>query len=183
MSDRDEGMLFVSSVLALTPSITHPERCEACVAAVHASCVQVYACVINLFAYISKSVYALVCIVGINIPSVSLSALIYTMCLCVKCVHVCMPSVCVYYETTSSCPSGAAMLCRSASSLIAPISLWFAASYTHTYRVMYTLAHECAHTHAHTHTYTLDTNLHTHACLAVILFPRERGRKMTIYLL
>ena len=29
-----------------------------CVAAVHASCVQVYVCVINLFAYISKSVYA-----------------------------------------------------------------------------------------------------------------------------
>lgn len=110
-----------------------------------ASCAQVHACAINLFAYISKSVYAHVCIVGINIPSVILSALIRTMCLC-KSAHVCIK--CVFSESTPSCPSGAAMLNRSASSLIAPISLWFAALYTHTYTVMYTLAHKCAHTHA-----------------------------------
>lgn len=143
-----------------------------CLAAVDASCAQVYVCVINLFAFILKSIYAHVCIVGINIPSVSLSALICNMCLCVKCVHVCMQSVC--FETTSGCPSGAAMLCRSASSLIAPISLWFAASCTHTYPVMNALAHKW--------TYTLDTNFYSHASL-VVPFPRERGRKMTIYLL
>ena len=136
------------------------------VAAVDASCVQVYACVINLFAYISKSVYARVCIVGINIPSVSLSALICTMCLCVKCVYVHVQCVCVYCESTG-CPSGAAMLCRSASSLIAPISLWFAASYTHTYTVMYTLAHESTHTH----TYTLDT---THMLVPLLFFFQEK---------
>lgn len=43
----------------------------------------------------------------------------------------------------------------------------------------------CTHwrMNTHTHTYTVNTNLYTHAPLAVILLPRERGRKMTIYLL
>lgn len=52
-------------------------------------------------------------------------------------------------------------------------------TYTHTY------IHRYVHTGAwiHTRTYTLNTNLYTHARLAVILLPRERGRKMTIYLL
>lgn len=55
-----KGRSLVSPVLTLTPSIIHRERHGApkCVAAVHASCAQVYVCVINLFAYISKSVYA-----------------------------------------------------------------------------------------------------------------------------
>lgn len=57
-----KGCSLVSPVLALAPSIIHREHRGApeCVAAVHASCAQVYVYVINLFAYISKSGYALV---------------------------------------------------------------------------------------------------------------------------
>lgn len=109
-----KGCSLVSPVLTLTLSIIHRQHHRAleCVAAVHASCAQVYMCVINLFAYISKSVYAHVCIVCINIPSVNLSALMCTMCLCTKCVlflyvccmHVfwcvcvCMCIVCLYMQ-------------------------------------------------------------------------------------
>ncbi len=52
-------------------------------------------------------------------------------------------------------------------------------TYTHEY------IHRYVHTDAwmHTHTYKVNTNLYTQTPLAVIPFPRERGRKMTIYLL
>lgn len=55
-----KGCSLVSPVLTLTPSIIHwvHRRATQSAAAVHASCAQVYLCVINLFAIISKSVYA-----------------------------------------------------------------------------------------------------------------------------
>lgn len=66
-----------------------------CVAAVHSSCVQVYACVIN-FVWICFMVCLCTCTVCINILSVSLSILTHTMCLCTKCLfYVCIKRVCV----------------------------------------------------------------------------------------
>lgn len=159
-----KGCSLVSPILTLTTSITHLEHHGApqCVAAVHASCVQVYMCVISLFAYISKSVYAHVCIVCINIPSVNLSLLMFTMCQYTKwcfmnvCrVHVveCVHCVSTCNVSTSSCPSGAAMLFCSASSLIAPISLWFCClihTQTHIYSRICT--HWCMNTQTNLHT-------------------------------
>lgn len=94
-----KGCSLVTPILTLTPSITHLEHHGApeCVAAVHASCVQVYMCVINLFAYISKSVYAHMCIVCINIPSFNLSLLMCTMCQYTKLCFMNVCSVCVLY--------------------------------------------------------------------------------------
>lgn len=94
-----KGCSLVSPILTLTPSITLQEHDGApeFVAAVHASCAQVYVCVINLFACVSKSVYAHVCIVCINIPAVNLSVLMHTMCLLAKCVfHVYVQGVCMF---------------------------------------------------------------------------------------
>lgn len=68
--------------------------------------------------------------------------------------------------------------CCSSSSLIAPISLWFAASYTRAQ-----IHTKCMNWRMSTHLCTLNTNLYTHASHNVILLPRERARKMTIYLL
>lgn len=105
-----------------------------CAATVGASCASA-CCAQSICLHIFQSLFMHMCIVGINIPSVGLSALIRTMCLCATCVHVWIKCACC--EFTSGCPSGAAMLCvTSASSLIAPISMWFAASnirsYVHT---------------------------------------------------
>lgn len=67
-----KGCSLVSPVLTLTPSIIHLQHHGApeSVAAVHVSCAQVYVCVINLFAYISKSVYARVLYVLIFLLSI-----------------------------------------------------------------------------------------------------------------
>lgn len=148
-----KGCSLVSPVFTLTPSIIHREHQGAleCVPAVHSSCVQVYSCVIQLFAYASQPLYTRA--LYVNIPSVSLSTLCPTcacglnVCaVCMKCVF-CMQVVCTCNVSSSSCPSGAAMWCCSASSLIAPISLWFAVSYSHTHTQMYTLAYEYTHTY------------------------------------
>lgn len=159
-----KGCSLVSPILTLTTSITHLEHPEAPerVTAVHASCVQVYVCVISLFAYISKSVYAHACIVCINIPSVNLSLLMRSMCqytklcfmnVCSVHVFVCVQCVSTCNVSTSSCPSGAAMLFCSASSLIAPISLWFCCLIhiqTHIFTDMCALAHWRIHTQIYT---------------------------------
>lgn len=129
-----------------------------------ASCAQVHACAINLFAYISKSVYAHVCIVGINIPSVILSALIRTMCLR-KSAHVCIK--CVFSESTPSCPSGAAMLSRSASSLNSsnkPVVCCFVHTYVHSY--VHIGTQMCSH--------TCLTQTFTHILIELLSFFQEK---------
>lgn len=95
-----KGCSLVSPILTLTRSITHLEHHVApeCVAVVDASCDRMYMCVITLFASDSKSVYAYVWIVCINIPSVNLSLLMFTMCQCTECVfYQCMQCVWLVY--------------------------------------------------------------------------------------
>lgn len=98
-----------------------------------------------------------------------------TVYLCVREVH---ERACFFAQTPCACPSGVAMRRCSASSLMASISLWFAAPCT--------LAHTQSYirgTAPNTHTYLRTVNaelLHTLAVILLLL--RVRGRKKGLYM-
>lgn len=99
-----------------------------------------------------------VCVAFINIPesvSINVHRVCYVCitCQCVLCIYTC-------HVSASSCPYGAAMLRCSASSLISPISLWFAASYTHDHKLL----------HVYTNMYTDAVNTGSHTCYSRSLF-------------
>lgn len=92
-----KGCSLVSPVFALTPSIIHWEHQGALewVPAVHSSCVQVYACVIQLFAYTTQPLYTHVHCMCLYALCQSIN-IVPTMCLWTKCL-------CYVYEVCVFC--------------------------------------------------------------------------------
>lgn len=153
MSDRDEGMC--AGVTHPHSHSVHHSSGASPGSALCGSCVfQLCAIVHMCDQFVCMLFTACLCILSIfplSFCQYQRSPCVHVQCImlhvCIKCV--CMCFICMSMLSTSSCPSGAAMQCCSANTLIAPISLWFAASYRHEH--IYTNARKCMNAHTYLH--------------------------------